>query len=215
VPAPAKATQGMPEPIRVFLATSNPGKVREYSVLAGEFSVELALLPNFSKIPAFEESAFTFAENAAGKALYYSKHSPEIVLADDSGLVVPALGGAPGIHSARYAGPNATDADRVRKLLREMEGKEGLERRARFVCVTAIAQRGRVVAVVSDFAEGTLTKEPRGTDGFGYDPIFFFEQLDYTYAEITREEKNRFSHRGKAFRKALEVLAASNSATFL
>jgi XTP/dITP diphosphohydrolase len=215
VPAPAKATQGMPEPIRVFLATSNPGKVREYSVLAREFAVELAVLPNFCEIPAFEESAPTFAENAAGKALYYSKHSSGIVLADDSGLVVPALGGAPGIHSARYAGPNTTDADRVRKLLREMEGKEGPERRARFVCVTAIAQRGRVLAVVSDFAEGTLTKEPRGTDGFGYDPIFFFEQLGRTYAEITREEKNRHSHRGKAFRKALAVLAAWNSATFL
>ena len=215
MPAPAKATQGMPEPIRVFLATSNPEKLCEYSVLAGEFSVELALLPNFREIPAFEESAPTFAENAAAKALYYSKLSSGIVLADDSGLVVPALGGAPGIHSARYAGPNTTDADRVRKLLREMEGKEGPERRARFVCVTAIAQRGRVLAVVSDFAEGTLTKEPRGTDGFGYDPIFFFEQLGHTYAEISREEKNQYSHRGKAFRKALAVLAAWNSATFL
>jgi XTP/dITP diphosphohydrolase len=205
----------MPELIRVFLATSNLGKVREYSVLAREFAVELAVLPNFCEIPAFEESAPTFAENAAGKALYYSKHSSGIVLADDSGLVVPALGGAPGIHSARYAGPNTTDADRVRKLLREMEGKEGEERRARFVCVTAIAQRGRVLAVVSDFAEGALTKDPRGTDGFGYDPIFFFEQLGRTYAEISREEKNQYSHRGKAFRKALAVLAAWNPATFL
>lgn len=215
MPAPAKATQGMPEPIRVLLATSNPGKLREYSVLASEFSVALALLPNFSEIPAFEESAPTFAENAAGKAQHYSKQSPEIVLADDSGLVVPALGGAPGVYSARYAGPNASDADRVRKLLREMQGKEGSERRARFVCVTAIAQQGRVLAAVSDFAEGTLTKEPRGMDGFGYDPIFFFEHLGRTYAEITREEKNNYSHRGKAFRKALTVLASQNSVTFL
>ena len=215
MPAPAKASQGMPEPIRVLLATSNPGKLREYSVLAGEFSVELALLPNLSDLPAFEESAPTFAENAAGKAEYYSKHSSAIVLADDSGLVVPALGGAPGVHSARYAGPNASDEDRVRKLLRALDGKEDSERRARFVCVTAIAQRGRVLAIVSDFAEGTLTKERRGTDGFGYDPIFFFEQLGRTYAEITREEKNKFSHRGKAFRKSLAVLAAENSVTFL
>jgi XTP/dITP diphosphohydrolase len=215
VRAPAKAAQGMPEPIRVFLATSNPGKLREYSVLAAEFSVELALLPNFSEISIFEESAPTFAENAAGKAQHYGKHSSGIVLADDSGLVVPALGGAPGVHSARYAGPQASNTDRVRKLLRAMEGKEGLERRARFVCVTAIALRGRVLAVVSDFAEGTLTKEPRGADGFGYDPIFFFEQLGRTYAELTREEKNKYSHRGKAFRKALAVLTAQNSATFL
>jgi XTP/dITP diphosphohydrolase len=205
----------MTELIRVFLGTSNPGKVREYSELAGEFSVELDLLQNFREILAFEESAPTFAENAAGKAVHYSKHSSGIVLADDSGLVVPALGGAPGIHSARYAGPNATDADRVHKLLRAMEGKEGEKRRARFVCVTAIARRGRAIGVVSDFAEGTLTKEPRGTHGFGYDPIFFFEQLGRTYAESTREEKNKYSHRGKAFRKALAVMAAQNSVTFL
>jgi XTP/dITP diphosphohydrolase len=205
----------MPEPIRVFLATSNPGKVREYSELAGEFSVELKLIPNFREILLFEESAPTFAENAAGKAQQYSKHAPGIVLADDSGLVVPALGGAPGVHSARYAGPNASDADRVRKLLGAMEGKDGEARRARFVCVTAIAQQGRVVAIVSDFAEGLLTKEPRGMDGFGYDPIFFFERLGRKYAEISREEKNHYSHRGKAFRKALAVLAAGNSVTFL
>ena len=215
MPAPAKATQDMPELIRVLLATSNPGKLREYSVLAGKFIVELALLPNFNQIPAFEESASTFAENAAAKAQYYSKHTSGIVIADDSGLVVPALGGAPGVHSARYAGPNASDADRVRKLLRAMDGKEGSERRACFVCVTAIAEQGRVLAVVSDFAEGTLTKEPRGTNGFGYDPIFFFEQLGRTYAEITGQEKNQFSHRGKAFHKALEVLAPQNSVTFL
>ncbi len=200
--------------VRVFLATSNPGKLREYEILAREFSVEIFLLPNFREIPTFEESAPTFAENAAGKALHYSRYSSGIVLADDSGLVVPALGGAPGVNSARFAGSGATDADRVRKLLREMDGKEGEQRRARFVCVTAMAREGRVFAVVSDSAEGTLTKEPRGHDGFGYDPIFYFEHLGRTYAQTTREEKNRYSHRGKAFRKAMAVLTASNSATF-
>jgi XTP/dITP diphosphohydrolase len=214
VPARDKFTPVIAAPSRVLLATSNPGKVREYAELVGDSTIELAPFPNFREIPAFEESAPTFAENAAGKALYYSRHTSEIVLADDSGLVVPALGGAPGIHSARYAGPNATDADRVRKLLRAMEGKEGPERRARFVCVAAIAQQGRVLAVVSDHAEGLLTKDPRGTNGFGYDPIFYFEQLGRTYAECTRDEKNRYSHRGKAFRKALAVLAGSNSVTF-
>lgn len=204
----------MSAPIRAFLATSNPGKLREYSLLADEFSVELALLPNFREISPFNESAPTFAENAAGKAQHYSRHTSRIVIADDSGLVVPALGGAPGVHSARYAGPDATDADRVHKLLRAMEGKEGEERRARFVCDTALAQEGRVIAVVSDFAEGTLTNEPRGTDGFGYDPIFFFEQFGCTYAETTREIKNRHSHRGKAFGKAIRVLAGPNSVTF-
>jgi XTP/dITP diphosphohydrolase len=212
--APAKSPAANPAPLRVLLASSNPGKVREYSELVGDSPIELAPFPNFGEITPFEESAPTFAENAAGKALHYSRHSSEFVLADDSGLVVPALGGAPGVHSARYAGPHATDADRVQKLLYAMEHKEGEERRARFVCVAAIARQGRVLAVVSDCAEGILTKEPRGTNGFGYDPIFFFDQLGRTYAETSREEKNRFSHRGKAFRKARAVLAPQNSDTF-
>jgi XTP/dITP diphosphohydrolase len=214
VPARGKATPEIRTAVRVLLATSNPGKVREYAGLAGDSSIELAPFPNFREVPAFEESAPTFAENAAGKAAYYSRHTSKIVLADDSGLVVPALGGAPGVHSARYAGPDATDAERVQKLLRAMEGKEGPERRARFICVVAMAQRGRALAIVSDFAEGMLTKEPRGTGGFGYDPIFFFEQLGRTYAEATREEKDLHSHRGKAFRKALAVLTGSNLVTF-
>ncbi|MGA8224217.1 MAG: RdgB/HAM1 family non-canonical purine NTP pyrophosphatase [Candidatus Acidiferrales bacterium] len=212
--APAKSSAANPAPVRVLLATSNPGKLREYAELVGDSPIVLAPFPNFSEIAAFEESAPTFAENAAGKALHYSRHTCEIVLADDSGIVVPALGGAPGVHSARYAGPHATDADRVQKLLRAMEDKEGPERSARFVCVTAIARQGRVLAVVSDCAEGMLTKEPRGTNGFGYDPIFFFGQLGRTYAETTPDEKNRYSHRGKAFRKALAVLAPENSVTF-
>jgi XTP/dITP diphosphohydrolase len=204
----------MSTPYRIFVATSNPGKLREYELLAREFSFDVAPIPNFSALPAFDESAPTFAENAAGKALHFSRYSPEIVLADDSGLCVPALGGAPGVRSARYAGPNATDADRIQKLLREMSRKKGDERYARFVCATALALEGRVFAVVSDFAEGLLLDEARGTDGFGYDPIFFFEELGRTYAQTTREEKNRYSHRGKALRKAFAVLTTTNSVTF-
>jgi XTP/dITP diphosphohydrolase len=193
-------------PLQIFLASSNPGKLREYRVLAGDSLIEVALLPNFSEIPAFEETALTFAENSAGKAMHYSRFATGTVLADDSGLVVPALGGAPGVLSARYAGPNASDADRVQKLLREMHQLEGDPRKARFVCVTCLAQSGCALAVLSDFAEGFITREPKGTDGFGYDPVFFFPQLGRTYAEITREEKNQYSHRGKAFRKALAFL---------
>jgi XTP/dITP diphosphohydrolase len=166
-------------------------------------NAELELLPNFSDLPAFEESAPTFAENAAGKALHYSRFARETILADDSGLVVPALGGAPGVFSARYAGPGAGDADRVQKLLREMNGKEGEQRRAQFVCVTAVATQGRAIAVVSDLAHGVLTKEPRGTSGFGYDPVFVFEELGRTYAELTPNQKNAYSHRGRAFRRLL------------
>ena len=189
--------------MKLLLASSNPGKLREYRELAGDAGIELHEMPNFREIEAFEESAPTFAENAAGKALHYSRFSAETILADDSGLVVPALHGAPGVHSARYAGPNATDQDRIQKLLREMEGKKGEARRARFICITAIAQRGRVLAIASDFAQGVLTEEPRGNNGFGYDPVFLFPELDRTYAELTQKEKDIHSHRGKAFRKVL------------
>ena len=192
--------------IRLLLASSNPGKLREFRQLAGSSPVELELLPDFERLPAFEETAPTFAENSAGKALHYSEFSSELVVADDSGLVVPALGGAPGVASARYAGPGASDADRVEKLLCEMEGQVGNDRRARFVCVVTLARIGRALAILSDFTEGTLTLEPHGSRGFGYDPIFFSPHLGRTFAEASQEEKNRCSHRGKAFRKLLDLL---------
>ncbi|MGH7839435.1 MAG: non-canonical purine NTP pyrophosphatase, partial [Candidatus Binataceae bacterium] len=146
-------------------------------------------------------------------ALHYSRFTDQYILADDSGLAVPALGGAPGVHSARYAGPGATDEDRVRKLLHEMEGKTGDARRAQFICVTAIAFSGRCRIVTSDRARGILLEEPRGTHGFGYDPVFFFPELGKTYAELTREKKNRVSHRGKSFRKAISLLLSPYSVT--
>jgi len=207
VPAPSK-------PLRLFAASSNQGKLREYRALAepAGASVDLAFLPNFNLLPVFDEIWPTFAENAAGKALHYSRFASGIVIADDSGLVVPALGGAPGVHSARYAGANASDADRIRKLLGEMRGKTGEERQARFVCVVAVAEEGKMRGLFSASAEGTLLDEPRGQDGFGYDPIFFFPALEKTYAEISREEKNLYSHRGKAFRKALDFLLAAGTA---
>jgi XTP/dITP diphosphohydrolase len=198
------------EPMQVtklFLASSNPGKLREYLELARGSGVAIELLPRFGEFPSFEESAPTFAENSAGKALHYSRFTDEAVLADDSGLVVPALGGAPGVHSARYAGAGATDGDRVRKLLREMHGKVGAERRSRFVCVTAVARAGRAIAVVSDLANGVITEEPRGAGGFGYDPVFMFGELGRTCAELTSDQKNAYSHRGKSFRKLLYLNA--------
>jgi XTP/dITP diphosphohydrolase len=197
-------------PVRILLATSNPGKLREYRELAAGTTLDIDLLLTFGDFPAFEESAPTFAENSAGKALHYSQFTSEMVLADDSGLVVPALGGAPGVRSARYAGPNATSADRVRKLLREMEGKTREERLARFVCVIAIARQGRALAVVSDCAEGIIGSEPRGASGFGYDPIFCFPDGSRSYAEASSDEKNLVSHRGKAFRRLMELLIQAN-----
>jgi len=198
---------GRPVPIRLLLASSSAGKLREYRELAHGSVFDLDLLPNFRELVEFEETAPTFAENALGKALYYGRFTDELLMAEDSGLVVPALGGAPGVYSARYAGPKGTDTDCVEKLLRAMAGKTGSERRARFVCVIAAAYRGRALAVVSDFVEGLVIDEPRGTNGFGYDPIFLLPDIGRTSAEISQDEKNRISHRGKAFRKIQDILA--------
>jgi XTP/dITP diphosphohydrolase len=195
---------------KLFLASSNPGKLAEYRALANSsafsFPVELALLPDFDALPSFEENAPTFAENAAGKALHYSRHRGGLIFADDSGLVVPALGGAPGVHSARYAGPLATNAQKIEKLLGEMRGKAGSERNAYFVCAIALAERGLAKAIVTDRVDGEILEVPRGAGGFGYDPVFCFPGLEKTFAEISADEKNQRSHRGKAFRRLLAAL---------
>jgi XTP/dITP diphosphohydrolase len=187
----------------LFLASSNANKLREYRSMAEGCAIELDLLPQFRELPAFPEDAPTFAENAAGKALHYSRSSEEIIFADDSGLVVPALDGAPGVHSARYAGENASDAQRIGKLLAEMRSMENDERSGRFVCVIAAARAGKMLAVMSDSAEGMITEDPRGHEGFGYDPIFYFPPRAKAFAELRETEKNEVSHRGKAFRKLL------------
>ena len=203
----------MRAPVKLHLASSNPGKLGEYRVLAAaaaqrSLRVELEALPGFDELPAFEEKAPTFAENAAGKALHYSRLRDGMVFADDSGLVVPALGGAPGVRSARYAGPQGTNSQRIEKLLSEMQGKTGNERAAYFVCAIALAERGRAIAVVTDRVDGEILESPRGAGGFGYDPIFYFPALKKTFAELSAEEKNQFSHRGKAFRRLLGALSS-------
>lgn len=199
-------------PAKLFLASSNPGKLAEYRVLAAasapSLAVELAMLPDFEALPVFEENAATFAENAAGKALYYSRHTDGLVFADDSGLVVPALDGAPGIHSARYAGPQAIDSQRIEKLLYEMRGKTGSERAAYFVCAIALAERRRAMAIVTDRVDGEILEAPRGSGGFGYDPVFYFPAIKKTFAELPAEEKNVRSHRGKAFHRLLAALSS-------
>jgi len=199
-------------PAKLFLASSNPGKLAEYRVLAAAASpslpIELELMPRFDVLPAFEEDAPTFGENAAGKALHYSRHWDKLVFADDSGLVVPALGGAPGVHSARYAGPKATNAQRIERLLAELRGRRRPERAAYFVCAIALAERGRAMAVVTDRVDGEILEAPRGSGAFGYDPVFYFPALDKTFAEIPAEEKNQHSHRGKAFRRLLAALSS-------
>ena len=197
-------TQG--KTLTLLLASGNEGKLREFRVLAAGHALTLDLFRNFRDLPEFPESAPTFAENAAGKAIYYSRHTNQMVIADDSGLAVDALGGAPGVLSARYGGPGASDEQKNTKLLQELQGKRDLERAARFVCVIAVALRGRIRVVVSGQTEGIILDERRGGGGFGYDPVFYSPLLGKTFAELTAEEKNLHSHRGKAFRRMMEVL---------
>ena len=202
----------MRAPVKLFLASSNPGKLAEYRGLtltaAPSPSFELELLPDFDVLPAFEENSPTFAENAAGKALHYSRFQEGLVFADDSGLLVPALGGAPGVHSARYAGAEVSNSQRIEKLLGELRGKVGEERSAYFVCAIALASKGRAIAIVTDRVDGQILEAPRGSGGFGYDPVFYFPALRKTFAELIAEEKNQRSHRGKAFRKLLVALSS-------
>jgi XTP/dITP diphosphohydrolase len=202
-------------PAELFLASSNPGKLAEYRALARTAApssqVEVELIPGFDSLPSFEENASTFAENAVGKALHYSRLSEGLVFADDSGLVVPVLGGRPGVHSARYAGPKATSAERIEKLLGELRGKRGSQRAARFVCAITLAKKGHAISVVSDRVEGEILDSPSGSAGFGYDPVFYYSPLKKTFAELTAEEKNLHSHRGKAFRKLLATLDVSQA----
>lgn len=201
----------MRAPVRLFLASSNPGKLAEFRALAAtapSLPIELELLEGFDALPPFEENAPTFAENAAGKALHYSRLREGLVFADDSGLVVPALSGAPGVHSARYAGPDATNSQRIEKLLGGMQGKRGSERAAYFICAIALAKQGRAIAVVTDRADGEILGERRGSGGFGYDPVFYFPTLKRTFAELSAEEKSQYSHRGKAFRRLMSALSS-------
>jgi XTP/dITP diphosphohydrolase len=199
-------------PVKLFLASSNPAKLAEYRVLAltaaPSVPIELELLADFDRLPAFKEDAPTFAENAAGKALHYSRFQEGLVFADDSGLVVPALGGAPGVHSARYAGAEASNSQRIKKLLGELRGKAGEKRSAYFVCAIALVTAGRAIAVVTARVDGQILETPRGSGGFGYDPVFYFPALGKTFAELTAQEKNKYSHRGKAFRKLLAALSS-------
>jgi len=197
--------------LKVYCATTNPGKLREFQKALRE-GFELEPLPALPSIEAPEETGATFEENAALKALYYSKHCEGYLFADDSGLEVDALGGAPGVYSARFAGADATDAANNALLLAKMNGSA--ERSARFVCVVALAEHGRLVRTFRGEVEGRLLEAPRGTNGFGYDPLFFYPPFGCTFAEVPLERKMEVSHRGKALgalRAYLEQPAGPNA----
>ena len=193
--------------IELVVATRNRHKTREIKhILGPEFRVrDLGAHPEVSEI---RESGTSFEENAKLKAVAASKQLPALVIADDSGLEVDALGGAPGIYSARYAGANATDTDKIDKLLRELARVGATEdgRRARFRCVVALARSGNLLGTFEGIAEGSIADEARGDSGFGYDPIFIPEGLKQTFGELPTEVKNTISHRAKAIRALADRL---------
>jgi XTP/dITP diphosphohydrolase len=199
---------------RVLVATSNPGKIRDLIAAASAHNLNIQTLPDFAALPEVMEDGTTFEANARKKAEHYSKYvEGEVVIADDSGLEVDALGGAPGVRSARYAddrqhgradSQNSADEANNARLLRELHDVPDEYRTGRFVCVIAIARNGHTLATFRGQAEGLILHAPRGANGFGYDPLFYFSEIKKTFAELTAEEKARYSHRGAAFRLFLE-----------
>ncbi|MBW1902140.1 MAG: XTP/dITP diphosphatase [Deltaproteobacteria bacterium] len=180
----------------IVLATRNEGKISEFKILLQTFDVEIMSLKDFGPIPTVEEDGQTFEDNAVKKAQFTARVLGFPAFADDSGLVVKALNGLPGVHSARYAGENATDEENNFKLLKAMEGVENRE--AFFMCVLAIAVPSGPALIYEGTCEGVITESLIGNQGFGYDPLFHNQTLNKTFAQMSIEEKNRVSHRGKA-----------------
>ena len=197
---------------RILIATSNPGKLRDFAGAAAPHNIEIAGIPDFASLPLVVEDGQTFEDNARKKAEQYSLCAPgEIVVADDSGLEVDALNGAPGVHSARYAADqphladeNTDDEANNARVLRELRKVPAEKRTGRFVCMLAAARDGKTLAAFRGTAEGVILEAPRGTNGFGYDPLFYFPQIQKTFAELSAEEKAQYSHRGAAFGQLLE-----------
>jgi XTP/dITP diphosphohydrolase len=199
---------------RIYIATSNAGKIRDFEGAGRNLGITVATLPGFDSVPQAVEDGATFEENARIKAEHYSLYAPgELVLADDSGLAVDALHGAPGVHSARYAAVvtgaapaagNSDDHDNNRLLITQLEALPQDKRTGKFVCVLAAARDGVTLRAFHGEVTGQLLTVPRGSHGFGYDPLFYFPDLGKTFAEISADEKARYSHRGQAFRKFLD-----------
>lgn len=200
----------------LFAATSNVGKLRDFAEAARAHALEVMPLPALATIPAPAEDGTTFDDNARAKALYYSRFAPgELVMADDSGLEVDALHGAPGVRSARYAedshfaihSPDTTDLRNNACLLSALSDVPDHLRSARYRAVLALARDGQLLFTASGSVEGRILTAPRGSGGFGYDPLFLLPDLDQTMAEISVEQKHTLSHRGRAFRALLDTLA--------
>lgn len=194
---------------QLLIATRNPKKKKELQEILSGFDLQLLNLDDIPPLPEVEEDGLTFEENAIKKALVVARQSNMLTLADDSGLVVDALQGAPGVFSARYAGPEANDDRNNQKLLQAMQQVEDHQRSARFVCVIALASPQGKVETVRGSCAGSISRTLHGGEGFGYDPLFIPEGFDKSFAELTPEIKNRISHRGIALNKIKPLLEAS------
>ena len=192
--------------MKIWCATGNPGKLREFRLAGEVLGVDIDALPDLKSIPAPEETGATFEENARLKAAYYSRFAPGMVFADDSGLVVDSLNGEPGVYSARYAGEHATDEANNKLVLARLGNSP--DRTARFVCAIALAKGGEVVETFRGEVQGQLLHEARGPGGFGYDPLFYYPPFGCSFGEAEGEKKFAVSHRGKAVRAMLSYLAA-------
>lgn len=190
----------------ILLATRNPDKVRELTMLLGELGIRIRTLAEFPTAPEVEEDGMTCEANAIKKSTEIARATGLPAVADDTGLEVDALGGRPGVFAARYAGESATYEDNCRKLLKELEGVPPARRTARFVTVAALAMPGGQSRVATGTLLGVIAEKCTGSQGFGYDPLFFVPELGHTLAELTAEEKNRISHRAKAFRAMADIL---------
>ena len=195
----------------LVLASGNKGKMAEFQRLLEGLDVQIHSMKEYPEIGEIVEDGSTFAENALIKARAVCKATGKPAMADDSGLAVDALNGAPGIYSARFAGEQRSDADNNAKVLQLLEGVEDSKRTARFFCVIAIVLPDGREYTAEGTCEGTILRALRGEGGFGYDPLFYVESLDKTFAELTMEEKNRNSHRGHANRKAVEIIRGLKS----
>ncbi len=184
----------------ILLATTNKGKARELAHGLRGAPIRVLTLDDLGIRSEYRETGATFAENARGKSLHYAAASGLPTLADDSGLEIEALGGAPGVYSARFSDPGATDARNFAKVLRLLRGVPDRERGARFVCSMVLSRGGRVLKITRGIVRGRIIGEPRGTAGFGYDPIFYYPPLKKTFAELSGGSKNEISHRGRAVR---------------
>lgn len=191
----------------VVVATKNQGKLREFASMLNELGIKVHSLAEFPEISEIEEDGDTFEENARKKAEWVRDHLQLPAIADDSGLMVDALDGAPGIYSARFAGEDKDDLKNNQKLLSLIEGVEEDRRTAHFVSAIALAVPGASTIVVSGTIDGFIVHNPRGNNGFGYDPLFYLKDYNQTMAEISSELKNRISHRALALKKLIEVLS--------